>query len=223
MALINLTLPVIGQPNATEDPKTLTALTTIQTGINGNIDETNMPTATLQRLGLNSGSQVGRGKTNIATTESTSSASYVTLTTPDQVTGIVLPTDGVIAVLFSATWQNSIAGAGRAAIFLGANQVKLTATQTAGAPQVHEITGPGGAAAPQYIHSHAGGLVGANTANNYNGDVTTGQLVADSGTAGGPAYIFAAAGTYTVSIQFKATSGSVTANSRKLWVWTIGF
>ena len=40
---------------------------------------------------------------------------------------------------------------------------------------------------------------------------------------GGFTFAFAAAGTYTVSVQFKASSGSVTASNRKLWVWTIGF
>ena len=35
--------------------------------------------------------------------------------------------------------------------------------------------------------------------------------------------VFAAAGTYDISVQFKASSGSVTVKNRKLWVWTMGF
>jgi hypothetical protein len=59
----------------------------------------------------------------------------------------------------------------------------------------------------------------------YTGDVTTGQIVGTVSAAGlgGPCYFFAAAGTYTISIQVKASSASVTIKNRKLWVWTIGF
>src|SRR5438309_7960968 len=45
------------------------------------------------------------------------------LTTPDQVTGIVLPTNGLIAVWYQATWQTA-AGNAQAALFLGSNQEK---------------------------------------------------------------------------------------------------
>jgi hypothetical protein len=71
------------------------------------------------------------------------------------------------------------------------------------------------------------------TATPYTEDFTTGQVVGAgpqmsvSATSpqlvGGPCYIFAAAGTYTVSVQFKSSSGSVTAKNRKLWAWTLGF
>lgn len=71
----------------------------------------------------------------------------------------------------------------------------------------------------------------------YTGDVATGQVLGaladsakpagdqfgDAAGAGGTCLIFAAAGVYTVSVQFKPASGSVTAKNRKLWVWTIGF
>lgn len=33
---------------------------------------------------------------------------------------------------------------------------------------------------------------------------------------------FAAAGTYNISVQYKATSGSITAKERKLWVAVLG-
>jgi hypothetical protein len=35
--------------------------------------------------------------------------------------------------------------------------------------------------------------------------------------------VFAAAGTYAVSVQFLASSGTVTVKNRRLWVWTQGF
>jgi hypothetical protein len=68
----------------------------------------------------------------------------------------------------------------------------------------------------------------------YTGDVTTGQAVGIAGVAhlnlanagtitmgsgawGGPCYIFGlAAGAYKISVQFKASSGKVTAKKRRL-------
>jgi hypothetical protein len=41
MGLLSLNLPIIGQLNSTEDPKILTALTSIQTLVNGNLDAAN--------------------------------------------------------------------------------------------------------------------------------------------------------------------------------------
>lgn len=42
MGQISLQIPQSGQPNSTEDPKVATDLSTIQTVINGNLDDTNM-------------------------------------------------------------------------------------------------------------------------------------------------------------------------------------
>jgi hypothetical protein len=48
------------------------------------------------------------------------------------------------------------------------------------------------------------------------------EYTADYG-PGGVCYVFAAAGTYDVSVQFKASSGSITAKSRKLWVSSVDY
>jgi hypothetical protein len=42
MGLVSLTLPTVGQPNSTEDPKINSALTALQNVINGNIDTANI-------------------------------------------------------------------------------------------------------------------------------------------------------------------------------------
>ena len=42
MGSITLSIPTVGQPNSTEDPKIATDLTTIETLVNGNIDSTNL-------------------------------------------------------------------------------------------------------------------------------------------------------------------------------------
>jgi hypothetical protein len=56
---------------------------------------------------------------------------------------------------------------------------------------------------------------------NGNAWLTTGEILG-SPLEAGMAVVFGAAGTYTVGVKFKATSGSVTAKERKLWVATVG-
>jgi hypothetical protein len=158
-------------------------------------------------------------KTIIATTQSLTSTSYGTMTTPDQVTGIVLPADALIAVAYQATWQESVANAGRAAIFVGANQLKVSdGSGTAPSAITAEAVMSAAANTDRPLATSGVGLQSGNFASAYTGDVTTGQVVAATSSFWGPCVIFAAAGTYTISIQFKSTSGSVTVKNRKLWV-----
>jgi hypothetical protein len=223
MGQITLQIPQSGQLFSTEGPKVASDMTALQAVINGNLDTTNLTAAVSQSAGVNAGGVVVKGATSIATSESRTNVAYGTLTTPDQVTGIVLPTNGLLAVWYQASWQESVAGAARAAMFLGANQVQFadfsapivqaTAQSDLGTPNLNRP-----------LYTRANGLVsGPSTATNYTGDVTTGQIVGSSNSDGGPCYIFAAAGTYTVSVQFKASSGSVTASGRKLWVQALSF
>lgn len=192
--------------------------------------------AELAGLSVDAGT-VRRGKTNIATEESRTNTAYGTLTTPDRVASVVLPTDGLIGVLYHATWKESVAGAARAAIFLGSNQLQMR--EAAGPTTSAAWTNSGTANVDSPLTSFPLGLAGNPNASGTAADATTGQVVgtASNGTQfetgtptglaaqypGGPCYIFAAAGTYTVSVQFKASSGSVTAKNRKLWVWTMAF
>jgi len=73
-------------------------------------------------LGLSGSS----GVTNIATSQSTSSTSFTTLSTPDQVSGLVVPVNGLIAVQYQALWAMSNASS-VAAIFVNSNQLKVQA------------------------------------------------------------------------------------------------
>lgn len=249
MALINPTLPTIGQPNSTEDVDLLSALSAIIAAINGGLDTANLATAAgvtetqlaaalTTRLGLGS---TGRGKSLIAPTESRSNTAYGLLTTPDKVT-VTLPSGGLILLAYQATWQESVAGAARAAIFIGSTQ--LSVAGTAGVVPVAAATGCATAAHDLPLFSTPTGLVSNANQNVYPGDATTGQIVGfhRAGSAfantqevngtptsltelsvGGPLAVFAAAGTYDMSVQFKASSGSVAVRDRKLWVWTMGF
>jgi hypothetical protein len=162
-----------------------------------------------------------RGYVTTATAQSTTSASFVTLTTPDQVTGIVLPSTGLITVWYQATWQETVTGAAQAAIFVGGNQLKVgnagaaTTVLTAAAINNASLTSKN-----VVLASYWGGLASNPSSGSvgYAGDATTGQVVGGGLALGGPCYIFAAAGTYTVSVQFKTSSGTVTAQNRQLWV-----
>jgi hypothetical protein len=249
MTLSTQPLPSIGAPNSTEDAKIRSLLSEIQGIVNGGIDTSNLAAAAgvteaqlaavlVSRLGVGT---TGRGKSIIATSESRTNTAYGTLTTPDKVT-VTLPADGLIVATYQATWQESVSGAARAAFFIGANQqVMQSGTSQLPAP-VAAATGSSTAARDYPLVSSGGGLMSVvSTSGGFAADLTTGQAVGAYGTtvieettvarssgaslfyAGGPCHIFAAAGTYDVTVQFKASSGSVSAKNRKLWCWTMGF
>lgn len=211
-----------GQPENIAD--VTSCLDGLLAGVNG-IDKEQLTTAHAQLLGMNNGTNVGRGKCIIATSESRTNTAYGLMPTPDRVSSIVLPTDGLIFVAYQALWAASAGGfAGRAAIFLNSTQLKITdAGSTAPFVSEQSATSAAGFSAP--LCTTATGLSTASSTSNTNADATTGQLVAvTAGSAlGGPCTIFAAAGTYDISVQFKATSGNVAVSGRKLWVWTIAF
>lgn len=165
-----------------------------------------------------------RGKSVIATEESRTNVAYGLLGTADRVQSVILPTDGLLIIGFQGMWKSSVGGAGRAAIFIGASQIK--AADPNAAPTVQEATTSATADTYKALSSSMRGLSGGTGATAYTGDVTTGQLLtydASGSALGGFAVVFAAAGTYDISVQFKATSGSVTAKNRKLWVQTRTF
>lgn len=227
------------QGSKLQDSSIATAKLSADAVTNDKLDSTtvNVP------LGLNETGVVRRGKSIIATSESRTNVAFGTLTTPDQVANLVLPTDGLIAVVYQATWQESVAQAARAAIFIGSNQLVAARDAVVAGPVTQAAqTGSGTTAIDRPLFSGGGGLFGANGGNTSIGaDATTGQLVGAVGgnaavafqeiggglaatyLAPGACYIFAAAGTYTVSVRFNASSGSVTVKNRKLWAWTLGF
>jgi hypothetical protein len=190
----------------------------------------------------NQGAIVPSGKAITSTLETVTSTVYTTLTTPDQVTGVVLPTDGLICVLYQAGWQESVSGAARAAVFIGANQLKVNDFTVPGPSLQAAATNSAPANIRQALWTAHAGLVSSGLNVNVAIPVTTGMAVGMRGNwaseysgttvagssssidmSGGPLHIFAAAGTYTVSIQFKSSSGTVGAQNRKLWVWTKEF
>jgi hypothetical protein len=227
---INPSIPIPGQPNASEEPKIPTALSQIVATLN-NLDDDNIAAAGLSAesltsavsaaLGLNQNGAIRRGKSIIATSETRTNAAYGLMPTPDRVQNIVLPTDGLIYVAYQATWQESGSGAAAADIFIGGNQLKVT-SDPAPAPLPATI---GIANIFKSLATGSQGLQSNGGAVPFTGDVTTGQVVGDAATTDmGACVIFAAAGTYDISVQYRANSGqTVTTKNRKLWVWTMGF
>lgn len=177
--------------------------------------------AVKSQAGITAGGIVRRGKSIIATQETTTSATYTTLTTPDQVSNVVLPTDGLIVVGFQAYAKTDVNASGRAAIFLGANQLKGPGT----VPAVVETPAfSSGANDWSVVVSTSVGLTRDSTGSVTSpAVVTTGMVLPPPLLGGGLCSIWAAAGTYTVSVQWKTSSGTLTAKERRLWVWTMGF
>jgi hypothetical protein len=160
---------------------------------------------------------VGGGVSSIDASGSRTNVAYGALSNgPDQVTGLVLPTDGQLEIWVRALFQSSVAAAGKAALFIGANQLKIEASN-ATAPAVQEVQTGSLVNTDGLLHTYGQGLGSNNNTGGNQTLVTTGQVIGGSA-GGGPVIVEAAAGTYTVSLQFLATSGSVTAQKRRLWV-----
>lgn len=179
------------------------------------------------------------GKQNIATNESRTNTAYGLMTTADRVQSVVLPTDGLIVLMYQAEWQETVQATAAAAIFIGANQFQFASTATNAPAAQNALMNSATLNIDQLLFSCPGGLASTQMTTAYTSDVTTGQAVGVADLAGtttnqspggrsaayngGPCYAFAAAGTYDVSIQFKASSGTVSVKNRKLWVWTMDF
>lgn len=147
----------------------------------------------------------------IAKEESRESATYGTLATPDEIKEVVVPENGIVLIGYSAKFKSSVSASGAAAIFLNANQLKEYTTEP------KDIAAGTTATTFRNLTSSWRGLSTASAGEAIGADVTTGQLIGSS-LAGGLAAVFLAAGTYTVSVRFKAVEGKVTAKERRLWV-----
>lgn len=165
----------------------------------------------------------------ILTEQSTSSTSFVTLSTPDEITGVVVPSNGVIFLLYQAVCKSSVKNGGQVTIFLNSTEVKTAAPGFAAPAGVSiQLVSPANIFNP-ISSSPVGGLARVEplTETGYTGDVTTGQVFGvfpptPQTTPSGPCQIFVNEGTYNVSIKWKASSGSVTAKERRLLVGVMG-
>lgn len=220
----------------------------------GTIAAGDLSAALAAQLGVSAGGVVSRGQTTIATEESRTNTAYGTLTTPDQVASVGMPANGLMFITYNALWKASVGGfAAKAAVFIGANQLKVRSTQdnaavTQAAVQESTLneysplisTGFGLVGSTETVSGeHAAspttgvalGLTGFDNSapalyhelNGIVSGVSAGHDLRDAGVGGLLVVDNLAAGTYNVSVQFKSSSGSVTAKERRLKVWTVAF
>jgi hypothetical protein len=161
-----------------------------------------------------------KGKAIISSEQSTASTSYALLGTPDRVQNIVLPTDGLIFVIYRALVRND-AGAGVAGLFLNNTLIRSPALGSAPISQDSLI---GDSDYQWLLSSHETGLRTPSTGSASSDDgTTTGMIVGNGAVLGTPSAIVAieaAAGTYDVAVKFKAFSGITYAKDRRLRVWS---
>jgi hypothetical protein len=244
MTELSFTLPEKGEPRANSDARVKDALSKTKEVVNGQLTTGNLSaSAAITSAQLSSGAKPVGWYTPkiIATEESRTNTAFGTLTTADEIKGVVLPEGGQIIIGYQALWKESVAGTARAAIFLGANQLKAPRLQNT--PGVSEAGTGATSTTGKYgvLGSMTLGLGGSNlqAAGEDMGLVTTGMPITGAGIpcyalSGGAVLteagsvtwckcaITAAAGTYDISVRFKSSSGTVTAKERKLWVETLG-
>ena len=175
-------------------------------------------------VGVNTTSAVHRGYLSIPANQTTTSTTFTTLSTADQISNVIVPTNGVLIVYYSALWK--LVGAtndATATIFIGANPVVNWAAN--GAP-----------IAAQAILSATGDNYGIFTTGGSYSTVASGfnsipsptsdSTAVTTGTVARPLVIDVAPGTYTVSVQYHVNptaGGTLNVQGRTLRVYTEGF
>lgn len=150
----------------------------------------------------------------IAKEESRESTVFGTLPTADLIKEVVVGEKGLVRIGYSARFKSSVSAMGKAAIFIGANQLKLYTTEAKAV-----ATSTIGVGFRNLGSSSATGLAAYASGDATGADVTTGQLLSTS-LESGMATLFVGAGTYDISVQYRATEGKVTAKERRIWVET---
>lgn len=222
--MTKVTLPRLNQTGTNEWSDVESNDVAIREVVNGELDTENLKAA----AGITRGQLTAEAKPVtwytpkiIATEETRENVAYGTLTTADEITGVVVAENALLVVGYIAQFKASVSS-GTAAIFLGSNQLKIMGAGGGPFSQAAE----GSAATFKGLGTNGFGLFSGSS--QPGAAVTTGQILSPATTAaeqaqgGGVVYIFAAAGTYALSIKYKASSGSVTAKERKLWAYTLG-
>lgn len=149
----------------------------------------------------------------ISKEESRESTTFGTLPTADLIKEVVVGEKGLVRIGYSARFKSNASGTGKAAIFLGANQLKFYTTE----PKATSVSTVG--TTFRHLSSCPAGLITSTSGEAVGADVTTGQLIA-AAIEGGMAVLWVAPGTYDISVQYRATEGKVASKERRLWVET---
>jgi len=205
-------LPRLNQTGANEWSDVQANDEALQTVINGELSNENIAAnANIARSKLETGAQglpgTGYTATVIATEESRANVAYGTLPTPDEVTGVSVPANGILRISYDAIVKSSASGQGNIAIFIGANVALGRPALTSSNVEVATVGTAFGRVATSLVEG-----IGLEFNVNATSLVTTGRVVnaLEFGELG--------AGTYAVSVKYKAASGSITAKERILRV-----
>lgn len=153
-------------------------------------------------------------KSIVPAEQSRTNTAYGYLGTNDKVTGIVLPTDGLIVVAFQALWKEDTSGEALAALFIGANQQKVQASAAGGTLQPVTVEAISLSTADEYrpVFTTPTGLASMrNPVGSASSDVTTGQAIGYAGiNSSGTAHLLSQAidGEYA---EQPIADGSITA------------
>lgn len=146
----------------------------------------------------------------IATEQSRTLSSFGKLSTADEISGIEVPSGGLLAIRYSALVSVGSSFPGAVALFINAQQLKAGSGL---ASQELEISSNGFSA---ILTAGSGGLISQ-------GEVSS---LPTTGYGMGVTEVVVPAGTYAVSVQYKTHSGTsqtITAKNRTLWVSVAGF
>lgn len=186
----------------------------IRTQLNGLLDGDNFTDAARHLLSVYPGG-LTRGKSIILGQQSTASTTYTKLTTPDQVTFLIMPDDGLLIVNW-AFWMHSLnppTHAAQFALFID-NNIAQTRGPNIGTTDIAFGTG---ATTPQSFQSRENGL----DYQNFGAPVapTTGAMF------GGQQVFWVAAGIHDVSMRFKnvLAGNNAFVSNRRLYARTIAY
>lgn len=209
--MTKVVLPRLNQTGVNEWADVQTNDEALQTVINGEIANENLSGAagiTRANLAAESKPLAWSTPKAIVTEESRTNVAYGTLTTADEIGGVVVPENGRLAITYSALIKSSVSEAGRIAIFIGANQLQ---GPEGGASEVPTV----GTTFHRFVTNDTAGIQVISSSEAAFG--TTGIILAATEVGR------LAAGTYAVSVRYKSSSGSITAKERLLQVEVRGF
>lgn len=159
----------------------------------------------------------------IETEQSTNSATFVTLATPDEVE-VLVPEHGIVLVRYRATWKQSVDKAAKVAVFIDENQ--LQAVSEGEAKLITVETSVNGSSAGARVNKfsllrttgsslHSLPSNEAEVAHEWEGDGTKG-VIGSSFEGGFFEIVGLPAGLHKISIRYKTSSGTVAAKNRSL-------
>ena len=174
--------------------------------------------AVVQDLGLNGGGSIGRGAISIAGVQTTASSTPTFLTTPDEITGITLDSNGLLFIDYSALWKVS-AGTGTGALYANTGSGWVAVGLPAGNNTFTNVSITTAATHYSPLYTGTGQLT---TVASSTTDQTSGvsAVVVGTGTIG----LQAPAGTWSLGIQFSCSGGGTVSVSNRIFrVRTLNF